>query len=291
MKVTILLSVFILCFSCKAEVKKIGSSQKTKTTIEPIKTQLSQVDTQIQNTILSRFKAPKRYKRAKYAPNSFKTYLRTLPLKPEGAEVKYFNGSYKGNKVYDAVVDLEIGDKDLHQCADAVMRLRAEYLWAQKEYDRIHFNFTNGFRVDYSEWMKGRRIIVEGNRTFWNTRNNPSNTYEDFWKYLEQIFMFAGTASLEKELVGVNIQDATIGDVLIRGGHPGHAVIIVDECVHEETGEKLYLLAQSYMPAQEIQILKNPNDLAPSAWYRFDQEDISTPEWRFESSHLKRFRY
>jgi hypothetical protein len=50
---------------------------------------------------------------------------------------------------------MEIGNKDLHQCADAVMRLRAEYLWNEERYDKIHFNFTNGFRVDYTKWIEG----------------------------------------------------------------------------------------------------------------------------------------
>ena len=44
-----------------------------------------------------------------------------------------------------------------------------------------------------------------------------------------------------------------IGDVLIQGGSPGHAVIVVDMAENPATGEKLYLLAQSYMPAQDIQ--------------------------------------
>ena len=52
---------------------------------------------------------------------------------------------------------------------------------------------------DYTEWMKGRRMVVDGNKTYWNNRQNPSNTYQDFWKYMELIFMYAGTLSLEKE--------------------------------------------------------------------------------------------
>ncbi|ELR69610.1 hypothetical protein C900_04835 [Fulvivirga imtechensis AK7] len=242
-------------------------------------------------TILTRILVPRNFKRTTASPASFGGYLRELPLKAHNVPVKYYNGRVKENRnVYDAVVDLDIGKRDLHQCADAVMRLRAEYLYGQKKYDRIHFNFTNGFRVDYEKWRKGQRIVVDGNKTYWKASARPSDTYETFWKYLEIIFSYAGTLSLEKELQPVNLNDLEIGDVFIQGGSPGHAVIVVDVAVNENTGEKIFLLAQSYMPAQEIQILKNPNNEALSPWYSENfGEVLKTPEWTFNKSTLRRF--
>ena len=245
----------------------------------------------MEKPIESRFLAPQNFARINYPEKSFAQYLRQLPLKPHGSEVKLFDGRTKPNyKVYDAVVDLEIGHKDLHQCADAVMRLRSEFLWQQGLYEKIHFNFTNGFRVDYTEWMKGRRIIVNGNKTSWNNRNNPSNTYADFWKYMETIFMYAGTLSLAKELNQVSMDEMEIGDVFIKGGSPGHAVIVVDMAINPVNGKKIFMLAQSYMPAQEIQILQNPGNKKISPWYETDPDNqLRTPEWTFHTSALKRF--
>ena len=241
-------------------------------------------------TIKQRILPPKGYLRTDAGKNSFESYLRNLPLKPAGSKVKYYNGSSKENRnIYVAVVDLQIGSKDLHQCADAIMRLRAEYLWDQQIYDDIHFNFTNGFRVDYTEWKKGRRIVVNGNKTSWNNRNAPSNTYKDLWNYLEQIFTYAGTASLAQEMKSVETSGAQIGDALIQGGHPGHAVIIVDKAKNNETGKFVYLLAQSYMPAQELQVLQNPNNSSLDPWYNLDLDVIKTPEWTFDNNDLKRF--
>ena len=93
--------------------------------------------------------------------DGYGTYLRNLPLKPAGTLVRHYDGSVKGYQdgVY-AVVDMEIGTRDLLQCADAVMRLKAEYLWHDKKYDQIHFNFTSGLRADYVKWAKGYRIRV-----------------------------------------------------------------------------------------------------------------------------------
>lgn len=240
-------------------------------------------------TIVSRFLEPKGYKRTLESENSFAHHLRSLPLKPHNSEVYTYNGRVKSNNnIYDAVVDLEIGNRDLHQCADAVMRLRADYLWGNKRFDEIHFNFTNGFQVNYSEWMKGKRIVVNGNKTYWSNRNAPSNTYKDYWKYMEVIFSYAGTLSLSKELISVPIQSIEIGHVFIQGGSPGHAIIVVD-MVENENGDKKFLLAQSYMPAQEIQVLKNPNN-PNSPWYSISDDGIlSTPEWRFYPTDLKRF--
>lgn len=245
-------------------------------------------------TIETRFIAPGGFERIQVPVDSFAGYLRRLPLKPQGAEVKLYNGAIKPNDgIYDAVVDMDIAPENLQQCADAVMRLRGEYLWGQKRYDDIHFNFTNGFRVDYSKWIQGYRMVVRGNKTSWtqSASASPSNTYKDFRQYMKLIFLYAGTLSLSREISAVGYRDLKIGDIFIQGGSPGHAVIVVDLAVNSKSGEKVYLLAQSYMPAQEIQVLKNPRDQDFSPWYVLDEsiEFIETPEWTFKNTDLKRF--
>ena len=242
-------------------------------------------------TIKDRFQTPAGYERTNEAKNSFANYLRNLPLKPSGTVVKYYNGSTKSNRnIYDAVVDLPIGNKDLHQCADAIMRLRADYFYSQKQYDKIHFNFTNGFRIDYFKWRQGYRIAVKGNKTSWVKTAKASDSQDDYWKYLEMVFNYAGTASLSKEMNPISISNIQIGDVFIKGGFPGHAVIVVDMAINGN--KKIFLLAQSYMPAQELQILINPSISSNNkfCWYSADNLSLlETPEWTFKSSELKRF--
>jgi hypothetical protein len=237
------------------------------------------------------FPTPNNYNRILVEPHSFSKYLRNLPLKPQGFKVQYYNGKYKHNAtVHAAVVDLPIGNKDLHQCADAIMRLRAEYLWNQKRYDQIKFNFTNGQEVAYAKWRQGYRIAVYGNKSSWIKKGNPSDSYNDFWSYLETIFMYAGTASLEKELEPVDLSNMKIGDIFIQGGYPGHAVIVVDMAYQPGTGNKIFMLAQSYMPAQELHVLQNPGNSALSPWFSTSfKKELKTPEWVFLKSDLKRF--
>jgi len=238
-------------------------------------------------TLSQRFSPPEGYKRIQQDPQSFAEYLRKLPLKPAGSKVRFYNGEIKSNNVYEAVVDMEITNRDLQQCADACMRLRGEYLYSKKAYDQISFSLTNGFKVDYAEWIKGNRIIVNGNQTFWRKTKEPSNTYKDFRNYMDFIFAYAGTISLSKEMVSKNIKDIAIGDVFVVGGSPGHAVMVVD-VAENKSGEKIFMLAQSYMPAQETQILKNMQDTEMSPWYSAKQIDkLYTPEWTFELNQLK----
>jgi len=68
------------------------------------------------------------------------------------------------------------------------------------------------------------------------------------------------------------------------------AVIVVDAAVRRRDGRTVFLLAQSYMPAQEIQVLANPNDTALSPWYAagFGNE-LRTPEWTFADRERTRF--
>ena len=170
------------------------------------------------------------------------------------------------------------------------MRLRAEYLYQKKLFDSIHFNFTNGFNASYSTWRQGKRIKVKGNSVTWFTTTQKGDSRNSFDKYLTMVFSYAGTLSLEKEMKKVVVKDMQIGDVFIQGGSPGHAVIIVD-MAKKETGETIFLLAQSYMPAQEIHVLKNFNNQNLSPWYSAKiLETIITPEWTFTKNNLKRFQ-
>ena len=104
------------------------------------------------------------------------------------------------------------------------------------------------------------------------------------------MFQYAGTLSLSKEMKPIAVDELRAGDVFIRGGSPGHAVVVIDVVENEKTGEKAFLLAQSYMPAQEMHILVNPNNNGLNPWYSTNFEGkLKTPEWTFEKEELKRF--
>lgn len=231
---------------------------------------------------------PNGFSRQLSSYGSFSLFLRTTALKSEGSPVLLYSGDEKANTgVHYAVLDLPIGKRDLHQCADAVMRLRADYLRAQKQYEALHFNFTNGFNCRYDEWLKGKPVKVSGNQVSWyNSSATPGDSDASYWKYLEMVWSYAGTLSLAKELSKRPVDEMEIGDVWIKGGSPGHAVMVVD-MARDETGKKLFLLAQSYMPAQEMHILLNPNNEEFSPWYELQTEQLATPEWTFELDQLR----
>ena len=192
--------------------------------------------------------------------------------------------------VHAAVVDMDVGTKDLQQCADVIMRCRAEYLYAAQRHDRIAFNVTMGDPARYGDWIEGLRPVVAGRNVHWRRRAEPQEDYAGFREYLDAVFTYAGTLSLSTELKRVpNVKEMCIGDVFIQGGSPGHAVIVVD-MAESESGEKLFLLAQSFMPAQDVHILVNPNDGELSPWYPLDfGELLKTPEWDFLPKDLMRF--
>ncbi len=208
---------------------------------------------------------PEGFKRTAQESGSFGNWLRTIPLKKDKT-VYLFDGSEKSNQTAQfAVLNISVGNKDLQQCADAIMRLRAEYLFAQKDFDKISFTDNEGG-------------VYKLEAPF---------TRAMFAAYLQRVFGMCGSASLSKQLLPVGMMDMKVGDVLIKGGFPGHAVIVMDMATNA-AGEKVYLLAQSYMPAQDIHILKNTNDENLSPWYELNNdEDIFTPEYHFTNRQLK----
>ncbi len=190
-------------------------------------------------TIAGRFNTPDGFQRVFYDSISFAYFLQHLPLKPSGYIIHYYNGDEKrNNNVAAAVVDITVGDKDLQQCADAVIRLRADYLEISGREDEIVFNFTNGTPAYWAKWKDGYRCTISGNDVLWEKSAAPSETDQTFANYLETVFIYAGSLSLEKELITANISDIQPGDVFIQGGSPGHAVIVVDVAINDH--EKAY---------------------------------------------------
>lgn len=234
---------------------------------------------------------PTGYTRVPVGKGSFGEWLRYLPLKEQGSQVKLFSGDQKGNQLaHYAIVDLDVDACDLQQCADAVMRLRAEYFYFNKEYDKIHFNFVSGFNARYNKWREGYRIKVSGNKVNWVKTDSEHLSYASFRKYMLMVFSYASTLSLEKELVRVpDTKDIEIGDVFIKGGSPGHAILVLDVAADKD-GNRIFIVGQSYMPAQEFHVLRNYNSIKLNPWYPADfGEDLLTPEWTFKKGQLKRF--
>jgi hypothetical protein len=211
---------------------------------------------------------PTGFIRKNYSDSSFAHWLREVPIKKD-TRVFLYNGTLKRNQSAQfAVLDVPVGNKDLQQCADAVMRLRAEYLYSLRRYTAISFADNSGRRYTCPAGV-----------------DRPG-----FEKYLEKVFSYCGTISLQQQLKPVALGTIQPGDVLIKGGSPGHAVIVID-VAENAAGNKIYLLAQSYMPAQDVHLLKNPSNDGLSPWYEVDagNQQIITPEWPFTTGQLRRW--
>jgi len=236
--------------------------------------------------IITNHKKPKRvceislphgFYRGKVDTLSFAFYLRHLPLDTIDNNIYSYDGSIISQGGYHhSVIAVDIGKRDLQQCADAIMRLRAEYLYKFKQYQKIHFNFlSDGKPRYYTNYSKGDR------------------SYKKFRKYMDYIFSYANSSSLKDEMEPVDkLNEMQIGDCFVQKGSPiGHAIIIVDLAKHRQNSEKMFLVAQSYMPAQSIHILSNLHQQQLNPWYpsNFDG-DLKLPNWTFSKKDLRRFK-
>ena len=240
-------------------------------------------------TIKERVLLPEGYTRVVWNDTSFSAFLQNVTLLADGEKVHYFNGSVKDKPdVYVAVIDMPIGHKDLQQCADVAMHMRAAYLYQAGMQDSIQFTLTNGFVAAYSKWAQGYRIAVKGNKTEWIKSAAPRDDSATLSAYMDVIYSYCGSLSLSRELKHLAWQEVQPGDLLVRGGTPGHVELVMD-MAQDKSGHKIYLLAQGFMPAQQMQLLANPMNGKLSPWYELNEGEIRTPECVFTSEHFMRF--
>lgn len=219
--------------------------------------------------------------------SGWQQFLKTLPV----ADKPILD--YKGRLVsfqqkHVAIVEFDVGNKDLQQCADALIRLRAEYLFASNQINEIGFHFTNGLKYEFKDYCKGI-IPIETNRglKLVSSKGLCEPDHASLRKYLDIVYAYASTISLEKELK--NADDFEIGTVIIHAGSPGHCMIITDEKT-DTNGERIFKLVEGYMPAQSIYVLRNLNVNGISPWYKLTKgHPIETASYLFTKYELKKF--
>jgi len=223
--------------------------------------------------------------------SAYSNWLLDLKLK-KSKTVYLYNGKLKSNQdVQYGVLNIDIGKKDLIQCADAAMKLRADHLFEKHLYDQIKFISTSGNELSFENWLKGMRWKVQGAKLVsYNTHNEEPNIQQEYNSFMDLVFTYCGTYSLSKQLKAVNdSKSLQPGDIFVYGGFPGHAVTVM-AVAKNEAGKIIFLLSQGYMPAQDIHILKNYTDPDLSPWYDLsDIYPLYTPQWEFDKGSLKRW--
>lgn len=212
-------------------------------------------------------------------------FLQNLPMK--GGPILDYKGNVIANQQkHSAIINYDVGNKDLQQCADALMRLRAEYLFQQQRYHEIGFHFVNGIWYTWDQYCEGLKVIPSGN-DIKLARSSPSPyTHESLRKYLDVVYNYASTISLAKELKKAD--DFAAGTVIIYPGSPGHCFIIIDEATGTN-GEKVFKLVEGYTPAQSIYVLSNLIEPEISPWYHLQLGTITTSSCKFINYQLRSF--
>lgn len=242
-------------------------------------------------TIKTCVSTPHGYERVKYPKGSFAEYLRDYKLKPYGSKIiNYDNTEYFWQGGHIGILEVPVPTNGLQQCADALIRIRSEYLWENNRRDEIGFNFTSGHYCSWLDYANGYRPIVDGNKVKFYKSASANHSKENLYNYLNLIYMYSGTLSLYNELDPVQAKDLKVGDMLIKGGSPGHIAMICDEIVNDE-GQKLYLLFQGNTPAQSVHLVKNLGNTLVSPWYELkDDAVIPVSNYTFGSSKFVRFK-
>ncbi|HKA91771.1 MAG TPA: DUF4846 domain-containing protein [Haliangiales bacterium] len=211
------------------------------------------------------FPPPAGMARVEVEEGSFGAWLRRLPLRPPGAPVRSFKGVQilaGDDPRLAAVAELDVGTRDLQQCADSILRLHAEWMWDAGRAGELDYPLVDGKRVSFR-----------------------GTTREAFRRYLVHIFAYASTLSLDKYARKVDRADVRPGDFFVMGGSPGHAVLILD-IARDKDGRRAALLGQGFMPAQDFHVLRAPDG---TAWFPLDGDEIATPFWRpFRWKNLRR---
>ncbi len=237
---------------------------------------------------------PRGFHRIPAPRGTYSYWLRHLPLLPKASPVRSFDGRVivaATNPHLAAVVDMDVGKRNLQQCWDSIVRLRAEYLWATGQKNRIAFPYGGGIgRFSWPKWAAGFRPRRVTKRRYRLKRvARPSHGRKSFRRYLKHIFIWTGTIHSGKTKQ-VPLARIRAGDFFTWPGSPGHAVLVLDMAT-DDRGRKVILIGQGFMPAQDFHVVASGQDTSP--WFHLGSppQGLSDAFWgTFPWNSLRRFR-
>lgn len=243
-------------------------------------------------TINTRIATPQGYTRISPAQATFSYYIHNYKLKPFKAQVINYDGNpywYQAGHV--GVLDVPVPSNGLQQCADALIRIRSEYLWNTNRKDEIGFKFTSGHYCSWIKYALGYRPKINGNKVTFSKTAAVNHSKENFYKYLNLIYTYAGTYSLSQELIKVpDLENVQVGDMVVYPGFPGH-IMMVGDIAQNDKGERLFMFFQGNTPAQSVHMIKNTSHISINPWYSLDgKQSLETPLYTFDSFTWVRFK-
>ena len=197
-------------------------------------------------TLSAHYAPPQGYQRVAVGPGSFAAWMRTLPVRLDRTQVL----SYQGvplDRPSAGIIAMDVGSRDLMQCADSIIRLHAEFLWAKGRQSEAAYRFTSGDETRWADWVAGERMHIEGNRVRRTRGAARARKHTSYRRWLDLVFTYAGTMSLARDATSPPMETPVEAGEFYEGA-PGHAVIVLDGEVPRRPASS----GQGFMPAEDI---------------------------------------
>ena len=238
-------------------------------------------------TLCGAFPSPPGFERVKAADGSFADWLRHLPLRPIGTQPKTYLGEttvWKASEVA-AVIDLDLIGK-IQDCATSAVRLWVEYLVNHGKEKTLSVTMNQRKVLSWAGFMRGCLPSYNGETrklsvTCGHRRPSVSTAQAraaSIRKYVRHAMRWTNSSTLARHLRRATKAETGPGTVILQPGSSGgvgHASIIVDKAVNTD-GDRLYLVANGFLPAQDMLIVapgQSPADRRP--WCTLDEFEAS----------------
>ncbi len=236
---------------------------------------------------------PTGYRRVAIEPGSFAEYVRHLAVLPDTASVRYYDGrpvqQWPGNT---RVLDMPfLFCSDVEQCADMALRLVSEYFWQTDRADSLAFRLQNGQEIVWREWRAGQRFRYDAQSDrHVRSRGAADSSRTAFEEFLFYLFHWTGSVALKRDLRRIAASDLQPGDLIVQNtsGAMGHVSVILDAAVNAE-GERLYLIANGWTPAQSMFIRQPQAGEGIDGWFSLAGYERHLSGYRFGPFELRRF--